>query len=71
MTKKNKHDTKNKGVAAPTTTPQTKSTKYNFKDNSAHNQRLKLLDWLFERTSITSNEAHEKLNIYHPPARIF
>ena len=62
---------KTKGAAASTTTPKTNSTKPNFNDNSAQNQRLKLLDWLLERVSITSSEAHQKLDIYHPPARIF
>ena len=42
----------------------------NFNDNSSHNQRLKLLDWLFERASITSQQARESLDIYNPPARI-
>ena len=67
---KPKHQ-KHKEVAASTTTPKTNSTKPNFNDNSAQNQRLKLLDWLLERVSITSSEAREKLDIYYPPARIF
>lgn len=41
-----------------------------FKDNSAHNQRLKLLDYLLEHGSITTHTAREKLDIYFPPARI-
>ena len=61
---------KNKGAAASTTTPN-KTTKPNFNDNSAFNQRLKMLDYLLERNSITSSEAREKLDIYYPPARIF
>ncbi len=65
---KRKHQ-KNKGAAAQTTTP--KTSKPNFNDNSAHNQRLKLLDWFFEHGSITSQIAREKLDIYYPPARIF
>ena len=64
-------NTKNKGLATGMTNPDNTKRKPKFTDNSAHNQRLKLLDWLFERASITSNEAHEKLDIYHPPARIF
>ena len=42
----------------------------NFNVNSCHNQCLKLLDWLFERASITSQQARESLDIYYPPARI-
>lgn len=41
-----------------------------FNDNSAHNQRLKLLDRFFEKGSITTKQAQEELDIYHPPARI-
>ena len=67
MTKR--ENTKKKGAAASTTTP--KTTKPNFNDNSAHNQRLKLLDWLLEKGSITSSEARERLDVYYPPARIF
>ena len=62
-------NTKNKGAAASTTTP--KTTKLNFNDNSAFNQCLKLLDYLLEHGSITSQIAREKLDIYYPPARIF
>ncbi len=62
---------KNKGAAASTTTPKTKTIKPNFNDNSAFNQRLKSLDYLLEHGSITSSEAREKLDIYYPPARIF
>lgn len=40
-------------------------------DNSLHNQRLKLLDYLQEHDSITSAQARELLDIYYPPARIF
>jgi len=42
----------------------------NFKDNSASNQCKKLLNYLLEHVGITSSEAREKLDIYHPPARI-
>jgi Helix-turn-helix domain len=66
-----KRTPKNKGAAAQTTTPETKTTKPNFNDNSAFNQRLKLLDYLLEHGSITSSEARERLDIYYPPARIF
>lgn len=65
---KNKHR-KTKGAAAPTVTH--KTSKLNFNDNSAFNQRLKSLDYLLEHGSITSSEAREKLDIYYPPARIF
>lgn len=69
MTKRN--HPKDKGAAAETNHPKHSSHKPKFTDNSAHNQRLKLLDWLLEKLSITSNEAREQLDIYHPPARIF
>ena len=62
--------TKDKGLVAPTTNPQTTKHKANFTDNSTLNQRLKLLDWLFERGSITTNQAREKLDIMSPAARI-
>ena len=58
-----------KGLAAQTTNPERKSTKLNFNDNSAQNQRLKLLDYLLEHNSITTKEAQEKLGIYYSPAR--
>lgn len=67
----NNQNTKNKGVAADTTTPQTAKCKTNFTDNSALNQRIKLLDYLQEHGSITTSEAREKLDIYYPPARAF
>ena len=44
--------------------------KPDFKDNSVHNQRLKLLDHFFEHGSITSQKAREFLDIYNPSARI-
>ena len=64
-------NTKAKGLAAQTANPESKTTKPKFTDNSAHNQCLKLLDYLLERGSITSAKAREKLDIYYPPARIF
>ena len=67
---KNEH-TKNKGLAASATNPKAKTTKANFNDNSAFNQRLKMLDYLLEHNSITTSEAREKLDVYYPPARIF
>jgi len=60
---------KDEGAAASTTTP--KTTKPNFNDNSAHNQRLKLLDWLLEKGRITTDQAREHLDIMSPAARIF
>jgi hypothetical protein len=39
-------------------------------DNSAHNQRLKILDHLFEHGSITTAQAQRDLDVYYPPARI-
>ncbi len=63
--------TKNKGLAASTTNPQaTTKPKTKFTDNSSFNQRIKLLDWLFERGSITTSEAREKLDIMSPAPRI-
>lgn len=62
--------TKNKGLAAPTTNPQTTKHKFNFTDNSTLNQRLKLLDWLFDHCSINTSQAREKLDIMSPAARI-
>jgi hypothetical protein len=44
--------------------------KTNFKDNSAHNQRLKIRDWLFEKGSITTAQAREYLDIMSPAPRI-
>ena len=66
----NNENRKTKGLAVAAN-PETKTTKPNFNDNSAHNQRLKILDWLFEKGSITSSEARERLDVYYPPARIF
>lgn len=66
----NNENTKNKGVAVDATTPQAKTTKPKFTDNSAFNQRLKLLDWLFESGSITTSEAREHLDIMSPAPRI-
>lgn len=65
-----RENTKNKGVAASTTTPKAKTIKPNFSDNSLFNQRLKLLDYLLEHGSITTQKAREHLDIYYPPARI-
>jgi hypothetical protein len=42
-----------------------------FTNNSAHNQRLKLLDWLFEKNSITTTQARETLDVMSPAPRIF
>lgn len=67
----NNENIKNKGLDADTTNPDYTNHKPNFNDNSAHNQRLKLLDYLLERGSITTSEAREKLDIYYPPARKF
>jgi hypothetical protein len=63
-------NTKNKGLAAQTANPNAKTTKPKFTDNSAFNQRLKLLDWLFESGSITTSEAREHLDIMSPAPRI-
>ena len=67
----NNENSKNKGLGADTTNPDNTKHKPNFTDNSLQNQRLKLLDYLLERGSITTSEAREKLDIYYPPARKF
>lgn len=67
----NNENTQNKGVAVDATTPQAKTAKPKFTDNSLHNQRLKLLDYLREHGSITTSQAREVLDIYYPPARAF
>lgn len=63
--------TNEKGLAAQTANPNVKPNKLNFNDNSAFNQRLKLLDYLFEHGSITTTEARKKLDIMSPATRIF
>lgn len=63
-------NTKNKGLGADTTNPNQATRKPKFNDNSAYNQRLKLLDYLFERGSITTSEARKTLDIMSPAARI-
>lgn len=47
-----------------------KTPKPNFNNNSSYNQRLKILDWLFEKGSITTSEAREHLDILHPAGRV-
>lgn len=44
--------------------------KSNFKDNSTSNQCLKILDWLFEKGSITTTQARQHLDVMSPAARI-
>jgi polyhydroxyalkanoate synthesis regulator phasin len=63
-------NTQNKGVAVDATTPKTKTTKRNFKDNSSTNQCLKILDWLFEKGNITTTQARQHLDVMSPAARI-
>lgn len=41
-----------------------------FNDNSAYNQRLKILDWLFEKGSITTDQARTYLSVMSPAPRI-
>jgi hypothetical protein len=67
----NNENTKNKGVAVEATTPKAITAKPKFTDNSLHNQRLKLLNYLREHGSITTSQARELLDIYYPPARAF
>ena len=63
--------TKDKGLAASTTNPQTTSKpKPKFTDNSTNNQRAKLLDYLQEHGSITTTQARDELDIMSPAARI-
>ena len=66
----NNGNAQNKGLAAQTANPKTNTTKPNFNDNSTNNQRLKLLDWLLEKASITTKQAQTQLDIYYPPDRI-
>ena len=61
---------KTKGAALEAT-PAKQSIKLDFTNNTIFNQRLKFLDYLLERGSITTSEAREKLDIYSPPARAF
>ena len=61
-------NTKNKGLATPATNP--KTHKLNFNDNSTFNQRLKLLDWLLEHGSITTDQARQQLDIMHPQVEL-
>jgi hypothetical protein len=58
------------GAAEQTTAPIDYKTNANFNDNSSFNQRLKLLDYLLEHGSITTQKARALLDIYYPPARI-
>lgn len=62
--------TKNEGAATPATTSKTKTTKRNFIDNSATNQCLKILDWLYEKGNITTTQARQHLDVMSPAARI-
>ena len=64
-------NTKNLGLVTAMTNTKTTKHSLKFNDNSTLNQRLKLLDYLLEHGSITTSEAREKLDIYHPPARAF
>ena len=66
----NNKNTKKKGLAAQTTNPEPTKRKTKFTDNSAQNQRLKLLDWLLEKNSITTTQARINLDIMSPAARI-
>lgn len=66
----NVENTKRKGADSVKTTPKDTTKKIKFTDNSAQNQRLKLLDYLLEHNSITTSEAREKLDIMSPAARI-
>ena len=63
--------TKNMGLAAQTTNPQTTTKhKTKFNDKSTNNQRAKLLDYLIEYGSITTAEARDNLDVMSPAPRI-
>jgi hypothetical protein len=66
----NNKSTKRKGLAVDATNPDNTKRKIKFTDNSTFNQRLKMLDWLFEKISITTSMARERLDIMHPAGRI-
>ena len=66
----NNENPKKKGLAASTTNPEPTKHKNKFTDNSVQNQRLKLLDWLLEKNSITTTQARTNLDIMSPAARI-
>ena len=66
----NDDNTKKERAVALTTTPAHNKTKRNFKDNSANNQCLKIIDWLFEKNSITTKQAQVSLDIMSPAPRI-
>ena len=66
----NNEKTKNKGLVALTTNPKDITKKPKFTDNSSHNQCLKLLDWLLEKSTITTDQAREHLDVMHPAGRI-
>ena len=61
---------KKERAAALTTTHKHFKPKRNFKDNSANNQCIKILDWLLEKNSITTSEARQFLDVMSPAARI-
>ena len=69
MKNKPSQKTKVKGVAAPIAfnkTLQSDST-----NNTSHNQRLRLLDYLKTHGTITTLQARSELDILSPAARIF
>lgn len=66
----NNENTKNKGLAALTTNPQKTTRETKFTDNSLHNQRLKLLNYLQEHGDITTAQARDDLDVMSPAQRI-
>ena len=60
--------TKAKGVAAPIAY---KNSQNNITNNTSHNQRLSLLDYLKPHGAITTLQARSELDILSPAARIF
>lgn len=61
----------NKNLIALSTNTKCTFKQISFNDNSALNQRIKLLDWLREKNSISSQQARSDLDIYNVPARVF
>ena len=68
MTNLKANKTKAKGVAAPIAY---KHTQVDSTNNTNHNQRLRLLDYLKTHGTITTLQARSELDILAPAARIF
>ena len=68
MTNLKAQKTKAKGVSAPIAY---KNTQNDSTNNTTHNQRLRLLDYLKTHGSITTLQARSLLDILSPAVRIF